>query len=329
MDSQQSGLFMKAFVCFYACQLFLSCTTAFANDSIGRVAAGGIHFQKSQDIRLLKEDLYISTSLIRVGYRFRNESDRNVHTTVVFPMPRYSWNPGELADDMNNRPLEDFSVRVDGQAITPQFDRRALAQDVDVTADLQDIGLSDTQIFKTFAECLDQDDYESFCGVSKQQEAALQKIGAWEVEETAYWQQDFPPRKTIKVQHEYPPFTGEYYDYVYQQGKFENDEFNGPDDACLDDGTRNALMRKARELVRQGAKTVRINVKEVEYILGTGRNWKGPISHFTLHIEKDSPHQIVSLCFPGKPRRISPTLLEFRQQDYIPQDKVIVYFFTF
>ena len=32
-----------------------------------------------------------------------------------------------------------------------------------------------------------------------------------------------------------------------------------------------------------------VMLDEVEYILGTGRNWKGPISDFTLDIVKVTP----------------------------------------
>lgn len=71
-----------------------------------------------------------------------------------------------------------------------------------------------------------------------------------------------------------------------------------------------------------------VMLNDVEYVLGTGRNWKGPIADFTLRIEKDSPEQFVSLCFPGRAKRVSPTVLEFSHTDFVPQDKLVVYFYT-
>ncbi len=69
------------------------------------------------------------------------------------------------------------------------------------------------------------------------------------------------------------------------------------------------------------------NVKNVEYILGTGRNWKGPIGTFTLRIEKETPDEIISLCFSGKPKKISPTVYEFYKRDFVPPYRLVVFFY--
>lgn len=76
------------------------------------------------------------------------------------------------------------------------------------------------------------------------------------------------------------------------------------------------------------AENVARQLEDVEYILGTGRNWKGPIADFTLRIEKARPDDIVSLCFPGQPRRVSPTVLEFHEVNLVPQDRLVVYFYS-
>ena len=81
-------------------------------------------------------------------------------------------------------------------------------------------------------------------------------------------------------------------------------------------------------MVDQGAKNVSVSLSEVEYVLGTGKNWKGPITDFKLRIKKNSPDQVVSLCFPGKPKRDGDTILAFSQKHFTPQDKLIVFFYN-
>jgi Domain of unknown function (DUF4424) len=39
------------------------------------------------------------------------------------------------------------------------------------------------------------------------------------------------------------------------------------------------------------------------------------------------PDDMVSLCFLGKPFKTSPTTIEFSQSNFIPQDKLIVFFY--
>ena len=61
--------------------------TALGNDSSAELAAGGLVFTKNPNVEMLSEDLYLSVKEVRVVYRFSNKSDRDVVTTVAFPMP--------------------------------------------------------------------------------------------------------------------------------------------------------------------------------------------------------------------------------------------------
>ena len=74
---------------------------------------------------------------------------------------------------------------------------------------------------------------------------------------------------------------------------------------------------------------MQVSLSDIEYVLGTGRNWAGSIQDFTLRIKKQTPDQLVSLCFPGTPKRIDPLTLEFNHKDFVPQDKLVVYFYSF
>lgn len=310
-----------------------------ANDSIARVGAGGITLEKNNHIRMIKEVLEISTIAIRVHYRFLNETSQDIRTTVAFPMPPYGWNPGFSNSDENVRPLASFNIWVDGRKVPTQQNRVALIRGVDATEKLRKIGLSESQIFETFGDCQVNDNQTIKCGLSEVQNAEIARLGGgyanWKVAETAYWEQVFPAKEEIEVIHEYQPFTGMSYGMPYQSGHgyvgasihnagMEKDLT----EVCLDKNTQQAISKRVDSLVAKGKTNVWVGLKDVEYILGTGRNWKGPIKEFKLVIKKDAPEQIVTLCFPGKPKRTSPTTIEFAHHDFVPQDKLVVYFYS-
>jgi hypothetical protein len=317
--------------------LFVSTFCASANDTIGRVGIGGITFEKSDQIRMLKEELEISTSKVRVLYRFKNESNVDIHTTVLFPTPGQSFvHPEVVSYNMDS--VTTFSVKVDGKSVNTKVLRQAIYNGKDITDKLRKVGFNEEQIFKTFGGY----DYEPMYQVltwhfSKEQKSKLiSQLGKdffgkdgeprWKVDETFCWEQVFPAAREIEVTHEYSPFVG-----TENLGKLTVDHCEGGTcfstkegyqyslggEACLDKGAL-AYLNKA--------KGAYVTTRGVEYILGTGRNWKGPIGDFTLRLIKNSPSQIVSLCFPGKPQKINPTTLEFKHANFVPQDKLVVYF---
>jgi hypothetical protein len=306
----------------------LFCSHALANDTMVRVSAGGLTFIKNEDIRMKQEILMISKEKIRVQYRFINESKQDIKSTVAFPMPLYTWVSGE---SFNEGPITSFKVWTNGEPIKTKSMRKAMIGDRDITPELRKVGLSDHQIFVSFG----QDNEKPF---TKRQNARITELSGisadqprWEIQETAYWEQNFPTGREIAVEHSYKPFLGGVYtvgaiaemptyaDWV--KPKREENE------ACLDEGIKKTIEARAKKILSNGAPAVRVNLHDVEYILGTGRNWKGPISDFKLRIEKSSADEIVSLCFPGKPKKISPLILEFSQSNYLPQDKLIIHFY--
>ena len=319
--------------------LLLIATPTFANDTTARVGTGGITFLQNSDIRMAEEELTLSSKQIRVRYRFENDSQKAIDTTIAFPMPAYSWNPGFTALDANNMPMSSFSALVDGRPVATHRERQALLGRQDITQALRDVGLSDSQILDNFANAtpdghgLDDSQAETLTQLGALQD----KLPTWQVAETRTWPQHFAARTTLHIEHSYQPMVGIVYDAPYQKG-FGNftrlpvpnsdNPSAAPAEACVDEGTQQAAERRIKKLIKGGAKIIWVTLEDVEYILGTGRNWKGPIGSFTLRLEKQSPDQLISLCFPGKPRREGNKTLIFQQQDYTPQDKLVVYFYT-
>lgn len=317
--------------------LTLLATSAVANDTTARVGAGGLVFTKSNDIRMVSEKLSISTSRVTVDYVFRNESSTAIDTTVAFPMPPYGLNCGEAAIEANVRPLDSFRIIVNDQPVRPAKVRRAEVRGKDVTAALRQAGLSDEQIFVSFGHDCGTSRYGT--ELSPRQQRALEKFGAmvggdprWKVAETAHWQQTFPPLRDVRVRHEYKPFTGyagsSDLSVVPDSIPVSTSEDYRVDRACVGESGLRAIRRRAMQGLSHNA-SAGVALHDVEYILGTGRNWKGPIGEFTLDIIKGTPDQIVSLCFPGKPTRVDDLTLRFQQREFTPPDRLHVNFYSF
>lgn len=309
-------------------------THVIADDSTARFGAGGIEFLKSEDIRMLEEVLEISTEIVRVKFRFLNESDRDILTTVAFPLPPYPpfFTDGRSGVSSPATLMETFKVYVNGQPVPTQLERKAFVHGIDITTQLRALGLSDDQIFWDADLKEGQEAVAAVLDGGKDPKSLSYRID-WKVAETRFWQQDFPAGKEVVVEHTYKPAVGSAYGVVHERGAHGDSDIptagtETHKDVCLDDNTRRAIENQIKACVAKNPGWVTVSFDIVEYILGTGRNWKGPIGEFTLRIKKQSPDRIVSLCFPGKPKRASPTLLEFHHKDFMPPERLVVYFYT-
>lgn len=315
-----------------------------ANDTTARVGAGGLTLLKSENIRVLEEVLEISTSKIKVSYRFLNESDHDIQTTVAFPLPDYEYDPDsvEFKQLRAYRKFKDFKNWTNGKLVPVKRDQKALIGKTDITHKLRNIGLTDDQIFETFGESTDEGttnftiDQENKISELFSQISKKENDTTWKVSETIYWEQIFPKGKEIEVVHEYTPNQGNAPNYMPDLYSDKTKLLHpipkigkNPKEACLENGTFQDVQRKIKSILNKTPYAgILVYLYDVEYILGTGRNWKGPIGSFTLRIKKDFPKQMISLCSPEKPKQINPTSLEYKLKDYTPQDKLVVYFIT-
>lgn len=334
--------------------------SALANDSIARIGSTGIELVRTSSIQMKKEVLEISEKLITVNYEFFNLDKSDFETLVAFPMPIYGFNLGQSAGDINLRPIADFKASSNYTKIDAKPHFKALLNNREISSELRAAGLTNEQIFSTFAGCKLTDDFS--CEISNEKIDKLKAMGAftdegfaslikyplgpswnmwkfgptWDVEQTLTWLQRFEANKITRISHTYSPFVGGIYNYPLYDSKIENDikiqaasEANGNDEACIDESFKKAYFKKINDFHKSGVKNVMVSLSDVEYVLGTGRNWAGPIQEFTLRIKKDSPDQLVSLCFPGKPKKLDPLTIEFTHTNFVPQDKLVVYFYSF
>ena len=98
--------------------LFIPTARALGNDSLARIPVkGGLEFVKNRNIRMQEEILRISLNKIQVKYRFLNESDQDVHSTVAFPMPAGGPGHGKVARSSKEETGSHFSVSANGRSI--------------------------------------------------------------------------------------------------------------------------------------------------------------------------------------------------------------------
>ena len=137
---------------------------------------------------MVSEALTVSPKRINVRSHFRNETTTAIDIIIAFPMAAFGWNPGQSAWDANVGPVETFTVEADGLAVATEVARKALLNKRDITSDLRNAGLTDTQIFRSFGEMTMKSH-----GLPMAQAKKLNQLGAfqndapsWLVAETAY-----------------------------------------------------------------------------------------------------------------------------------------------
>src|ERR1700742_2746255 len=100
-----------------------------ADDSSAALGAGGVVVTQAADIRMAKEDLYVSPKKVRIHFAFVNDSARDIDTIVAFPLPDIDMNEftespiGTVTDDPVN--FVGFTVSADGKPVVPTVEQRA------------------------------------------------------------------------------------------------------------------------------------------------------------------------------------------------------------
>ncbi len=137
----------------------LCSSAAQANDFTAELATGGLVFVKNNAIEMRAEDLFISAAEIRVNYRFFNKTDRDITVHVAFPMPEIKI---AHSDENISVPTDDpvnflgFATRVNGQPVRAQVEQRVIAQALDRTQMLRDLGISLAPHLRTTSDALDR-----------------------------------------------------------------------------------------------------------------------------------------------------------------------------
>jgi hypothetical protein len=309
--------------------LALPPVAAQANDSSAALAAGGLVLTRQPDVRMVSEDLRISPAKVSIAYVFANGGTRDVDTLVAFPLPdidtsRFYHSPvGTLTGDPVN--FVGFRTFADGKPVKVAVEQRAFYRGRDVTAVLTRLGVPlnpITQQGNRRYQALPDRTWKALVKADLVDgEQGDYKAPHWTLRTKFYWRQQFPAGRTVRLDHSYQPVTGtslaSAQDFTGAGGEMVRD-------FCFDRATRDEAAKKLRSLTARerardsSAGEAYANARATEYILSTARNWSGPIGSFRLTLDKMKPANILSLCWKGALRKTSPTLFEFRADNYTP-----------
>ena len=311
--------------------LMLGAVSASANDSTATLGAGGLVLTQNADIRMASEDLFVSKDQIRVRYQFVNDAPQPISTEVAFPLPDADME--ELSESMVGWATEkgdnvvDFKITVGGQPVAPLLERKAVAKGRDVTALLVRFGIPITPRADEVMNYL-----QKLPPAAKQELARYELVyndpesvhPRWTVKNTYHWRQTFP-RGPLTVEHTYKPIVGASFltpeSVGYVTKMFREEDFYKK--VCIDDPTKAGIVSRLKTLRPGQGLMMQWNI---DYVLTTGRNWKGPIGAFRLTLDKGRPDNVISFCMDGV-KKTGPTTFVVERRDFEPDKDLSVLIF--
>lgn len=314
-----------------AAAMLLAAGNALANDSTAELRAGGIVFLRSDEIAMVKEDLFISQEKVTVDYVFRNESDKDVETYVAFPMPEITASPGGIIalENFDEDNFLHFTVTQDGRPIKANLQQRIDVGGVDMTEEVAARGIPFLPLSQQTLDAvakLPADVLEDWRTRGLIYDDVFDAGKGWENNPTPkwtlrsvyWWKTTFPAGKDARVHHEYKPGVGGTAGLTFISDGKPSDY--GYEDYvrryCIDD----AFMKTAAKLEKatQEGKGPYYMESRIAYVLTTGANWAGPIADFRLVVDKGSEKNVISFCGEGV-KKIGPTTFEMRAKDFYPE----------
>ncbi len=143
----------------------------------------------------------------------------------------------------------------------------------------------------------------------------------WGLQTTFYWEQTFPSRREIVIEHRYKPSVGGTVGTGFGAAGVTKEEwFPGYRKKYCIDAAFIAATERARKAAK-GADSAPFFKERIDYILKTGANWSGPIGDFRLVVDKGSPDALVSFCGTGV-KKIGPTEFEMRATGFFPEHEL-------
>ena len=309
--------------------LAMAATPALADDSSAALGAGGLVLTKQANIRMASEDLRLSPKEARVRYTFVNDGKTDIDTIVAFPLPdidvqEFYYEPlGTTLDKTPN--FMGFALTVDGKTVVATPEERAIKNGRDVTAEVKAAGLPVNIIGGELVKKLD--------AMPPAQRKALAARGLleidganeihphWVAQTKFWWKQHFPAGKTVTIEHRYQPVTGQTFfgasSMQGEQGAYYDKNF------CLDAPTRATLKAKiAAVTARHPEAGDYLKQYTTEFVLKTANNWKGPIGHFHLTLDKLKADNVLSLCWGGDLKKTGATTFEATRENFAPSSDV-------
>ncbi|MDR3463615.1 MAG: DUF4424 domain-containing protein [Beijerinckiaceae bacterium] len=307
-------------------------TTGYANDSSAEYATGGLRFTVEADIAMQSEDLFVSTSEVRVSYVFVNRGKADKTVLIAFPMPDITGSfdfTNAVPTENQDNPF-DFHVKADGQPLALALDQHIIANGVDQTERLRKAHIPLMPAANETGKALDRlsaaDKAEYLkLGLAMIDEytdkpnAPMEKhlIGVWTLRAAFTWRQTFPAGREVRLEQTYKPSVGGSVGTLIGgkdwRKNAESAAYLGK--YCIDS---NVIASVTRAMERKKVDYPPFSEQRISYILKTGANWAGPIGSFHLVVDKGEADKLVSFCADGV-TKIGPTQFEVRKTNFTPK----------
>ena len=304
---------------------------AAADDSSAALGMGGIVFTQSSDIRMAQEDLRISPKSVHIRFVFANDSGKDIDTMVAFPLP--DIDTSQFSEEALGTTLPEpvnfvgFAVAADGNPVSFAVEQRAFYKGRDVTAFLRGLGMPIHIVAPDFVKTLDalSPDKKKKLEAADltDSESGESEHPHWTVSTKFYWRQHFPAGKTVILDQSYQPVTGQSFFSASELDEKSEDGRYYVKNFCIDAAARATLMKNIGASKKANpANGGLLNAFTTDYILKTGNNWKGPIGHFHLTLDKLKPDDILSLCWDGALKKTGPTTFEAVRDNFAPKSNI-------
>ncbi|WP_187323568.1 DUF4424 family protein [Stigmatella aurantiaca] len=277
----------------------LSPAFALANSSTAGYSNEGLKLLKTENIRMAKEDLFLSTREIRVRYTFENLTQEPIQTLVAFPFPKM-----DAITEWDVSKASHFKLKIGGKS---QKTRR------------------ETVYTLEGKEYRDKAQAEKLLAAERKKREAAEEEGApFEafVQDFELWEQRFPAGQSVDVEISYRPSVGA--DLGWNQESYQSAQAQKT--YCIDASTAKGLDKALAALGNADAAPSGPYLQWLSYVLVTGNNWAGPIGQFHLTIEKPAPNAILSLCMDGL-KKTSATRFETTRENFRPERDLSLIFF--
>jgi len=304
---------------------------AIGNDTMSTLGAGGLVFIQTEQVRMVREDLYVSPEQVRVKYEFHNESETDATSLVAFPLPDITGSGDFMVaiPTVDPKNIFGFETRVNGEPVNTELHQYAFATNIDYTQYLVDLGIplapfgDDTVKAINALDDATKKELQHRALVIPMEYDAGQGMQTeywptWTLRSTYSWEAHFPAGETVMVEHSYKPSVG-----GTVAVSFLGEPYEGYDPAaeykkkyCTDDSFVNAVRKTLPNPNEPWGAP--FTESWISYIWSTGANWAGNVGTFHLTIDKVLPQNLVSFCWDGEVKKTGPTTFEMEAKDWWP-----------
>lgn len=323
--------------------LWLLPSCSLANDGFGGLSAIGLQFAKTEKVRMVREDLFLSPERVEVRYLFHNDGPQPVQGEIIFPLPPISLSGLGNADfALDGRQLAsdnpvNFTLHIDGKAQPVQVERIAVIEPPyeegrKASLNYDSPGKDVTALLKEHAIPLSLAHEQVTAHLSRLPQTTLKRLQElqlvevyegepplplWSIILRYHWPQSFAAGQDLRIEHSYNPAPpGGIFVWPADQKEIDPYQQQLIRDYCIDESTRRGLVKRLHAPGKGDMAGTGMAVF-LDYVLTTANTWKGPIGTFHLTIDKGKPDNILSLCIDGL-RKTGPTRFEMEQSNFTP-----------